>query len=345
MTAYIKSITLRARGDESGTALMFIVLSVFAVVAMAGLAVDGGQAYAERRQMQNSADAAALAGGNALNTYLREPTEANAAAVHSAVTSVAVENGADPSALSCVWVDGSGTELTACSDTSPATMENVGGVHVSVENTKSTYFMKIAGIDEFSASAEAESQVMALRRLAQEPPFLACSNHPTVEGTDTPMVIYNTVTGKWDVNPAAVGRVYPVHGPSSFFNPASCGDPSNGFKGLPGENGEVPGYWEGDTGNSVSSANQNIAGVPGCESIGASGCLMILPVCPDSNGESGAAFELYCTTWALFRVQTAAPHNGNRHTAELIGGAPVVLDGEAGGIPLPGEARVIRLTD
>lgn len=48
--------------SQSGQALILIVLTTIALIAITGLAVDGGIAYSTRRQAQNAADAASLAG-------------------------------------------------------------------------------------------------------------------------------------------------------------------------------------------------------------------------------------------------------------------------------------------
>jgi len=47
--------------SERGQAMVLIVLSILGLIAITGLAVDGGMAYADRRQAQNAADAAVLA--------------------------------------------------------------------------------------------------------------------------------------------------------------------------------------------------------------------------------------------------------------------------------------------
>jgi hypothetical protein len=49
---------------ERGQTLVFVVLMIFALVAMLALVLDGGMAYAQRRSAQNAADAGALAGAN-----------------------------------------------------------------------------------------------------------------------------------------------------------------------------------------------------------------------------------------------------------------------------------------
>ena len=52
----------KIKGAQRGQAMILIVLSIVALIAITGLAVDGGIVYASRRQAQNAADAAAMAG-------------------------------------------------------------------------------------------------------------------------------------------------------------------------------------------------------------------------------------------------------------------------------------------
>ena len=47
---------------ESGQALILIVLAIFGLVGITGLAIDGGMSFSDRRHAQNAADTAALAG-------------------------------------------------------------------------------------------------------------------------------------------------------------------------------------------------------------------------------------------------------------------------------------------
>jgi Flp pilus assembly protein TadG len=50
------------RRAERGQALIIIVVAVIGLIGITALAIDGGNAYAERRKAQNAVDAAALAG-------------------------------------------------------------------------------------------------------------------------------------------------------------------------------------------------------------------------------------------------------------------------------------------
>lgn len=80
-----------------GQVLVIVALGVVALVAIVALAVDGGHVYAERRKMQNAADAAALAGARVLcyedGTNSQVTTEANRYAIdlngaHGAVVTI-----------------------------------------------------------------------------------------------------------------------------------------------------------------------------------------------------------------------------------------------------------------
>lgn len=57
-------LDLMGRGRERGQVLVIFALALVALVAMVGLVLDGGSAFAQRRDQQNAADLAALAGAN-----------------------------------------------------------------------------------------------------------------------------------------------------------------------------------------------------------------------------------------------------------------------------------------
>src|SRR5512134_3850707 len=52
---------IRMNPSERGQALILIALALVGLLGMAGLAVDGGNVFNDRRKAQNAADAAALA--------------------------------------------------------------------------------------------------------------------------------------------------------------------------------------------------------------------------------------------------------------------------------------------
>lgn len=58
------------RKSETGQAIVFLVLGLVVFMGFVALAIDGGRVYADRRHVQNSADAASLAGGSGAATSL-----------------------------------------------------------------------------------------------------------------------------------------------------------------------------------------------------------------------------------------------------------------------------------
>ena len=56
-----------AWADERGQAMVLVALFLPALLAVSGLVADGGWLFAQRRDLQNAADAAAVAGAMALD--------------------------------------------------------------------------------------------------------------------------------------------------------------------------------------------------------------------------------------------------------------------------------------
>ena len=77
------------RGSHKGQAVVMVALALVVLMGSLGLAIEGGRAYAERRAMQNAADAGALAGARAL-AQGQGPSTAT-----STATQYARRNGAD----------------------------------------------------------------------------------------------------------------------------------------------------------------------------------------------------------------------------------------------------------
>ncbi len=112
--------------QETGAVLVQTALMLTVLLLFVGLAVDVGQLYAERRHMQNAADAGALAGARAI-CFGGDP-------VAAADNYARVRNGAG-------W----------------ATVEIIGGYKVRVTATRptSTYFARLIGLNMVNVSAEA----------------------------------------------------------------------------------------------------------------------------------------------------------------------------------------------
>ncbi len=121
----------RPGNREKGQTLVLAVLMMVVIIGIVALAIDGGFAYAQRRRMQNAADAAAMAGVWTLAT-------SGSGAVGASVTQYATANGADTYS----W-------YLADSNT----------VHVDAQVTFQTFFAGILGLNAMTASAESEASV------------------------------------------------------------------------------------------------------------------------------------------------------------------------------------------
>lgn len=115
---------------EKGQVLVFVALALILLIGVAALAVDVGHFYAERRHMQNAADAAALAGAREI--CFGDPTQAETVAMDYAT----VRNRAEDAQVTVT-----------------------GGLSVTVvtSETAETYFGGVIGIESVNVNAVASA--------------------------------------------------------------------------------------------------------------------------------------------------------------------------------------------
>ncbi|MDI6857201.1 MAG: pilus assembly protein TadG-related protein [Dehalococcoidia bacterium] len=129
----------RLGSEERGQAIVFVAVLMAGLVAVVGLVTDGGLVFSQRRDLQNVADAAALAGAMQLDEDTYRASGAvlldEAAARQAAVGYLEAEGG-----------------LTYSVVVRPTRVE------VSVSRQASTGFLRVVGINgvEISANASAE---------------------------------------------------------------------------------------------------------------------------------------------------------------------------------------------
>ena len=90
----------RVNRAERGQALVLVVVIMIGLLAVVGLAVDGGTAFLERRRMQNAADAAALSGTRELTKGICGNPGADDGAIYQDIIDYAEKNGVDLIAMS-----------------------------------------------------------------------------------------------------------------------------------------------------------------------------------------------------------------------------------------------------
>jgi Flp pilus assembly protein TadG len=338
-------------------------MSLVALMAVGGLILDGSHSYAERRQMQNAADAGAMAGTRTLDRYKRGVAGADLIDIRADALAQVTANDGIASEFICEIVDINKTVIQPC-PTSPGTVDATdwAGVKVRSGSTHKTFLMRVVGQDQFTARATATAQIQALRRVnIGNSPFMICAfgRYPD-EGP--PLVIDQG--GKWVVNPAAIwsetgtapaaydsqldgGPWYLIHGPNSD-NVPGCGSDAEGFKGWVNEGGsfQIPGWWESQPGDRSGPAGQVLADyTQNCEDL--EDCILVVPICIDGQGTGGNA-ELFCIRFGAFRVvDTGSGGSNNRHHVALISPEdPIITEGQGGGLPVDNEElRIIKLTD
>ena len=126
------------RKTEKGQALILIVFSIIGLIAITALAVDGGNAFLEKRRAQNAADASALGGALARikgYSWVQE------------IYTIAATSGFDKNAVQVF--------------SPPVTGEYAGDVEyiqVIITNRVRTYFGSAIGIRQVTVTGEAVSR-------------------------------------------------------------------------------------------------------------------------------------------------------------------------------------------
>jgi Flp pilus assembly protein TadG len=150
--------------DQSGQVLIWVTLGFLSLIAVAGLVIDGGQAYADHAILQNSANAAALAAaGEVYNTN----------STSGAVATGTSYSGSTGDTNSNTNMPGAGTVSTTvtpvCLNLLMPTGQTCSGtgnvpnaVHALQSNTVNTFFMRFFGVKKLSINAEATATMQGL---------------------------------------------------------------------------------------------------------------------------------------------------------------------------------------
>ncbi|MBI3750509.1 MAG: pilus assembly protein [Chloroflexi bacterium] len=151
-----------ARTRPHGQILVIFALGLLVMVAGVALIVEGGNAYAQQRSVQNGSDAAANAGADVIAQQLVGLTRTDAD-VESAITSVSDSNTITSAAY---YTDVTGQPIDDSGAVVPVALAkpvgsggaippNAQGVHVGGDRQFGTTFGRVIGISSFTASAEA----------------------------------------------------------------------------------------------------------------------------------------------------------------------------------------------
>lgn len=146
--AQIRAIrgTSDERDGQRGQALVLFALLLVVILGGAGLLVDGGMAWANRRQAQAAADLAALAAAKAIADAGFQCNAAGLAAAQSAAASVATFNGFTNVSVEYPATSGS---HTGCSF-----------VRVTVSRSMATTFSRVVGQNTWTPQASATASAI-----------------------------------------------------------------------------------------------------------------------------------------------------------------------------------------
>lgn len=168
----------KRNSDERGQSMVLITLAMVGLIAFLALVIDGGMVFAERRTMQNAADAGTLAGVRSLFPVYYAPDKTSNSdyedAILQAVHEYAEANGVEDS--NGIPDDGINDNVVAyfVDDQYEETQTPIGdplpnnggipaeavGVEVTTETSFGSFFARVIGRDELGASALAASKLL-----------------------------------------------------------------------------------------------------------------------------------------------------------------------------------------
>src|SRR5437588_843868 len=180
--------------------IVLFAIALIAMLAMVGVAVDGGTLYVQRRTAQNAADAAALAGARALQQAAVSP---NSTIPVEICKYILANNFGVPPTVSAYYVDVNGAKVAGgdiglppnCSGTasSVSLWNGVAGIHVDVTmGPYNTALVGIVGIRTLAAAGSATAQVWNYAINANYiAPWAVCGPTAPVDETPTLQSILN----------------------------------------------------------------------------------------------------------------------------------------------------------
>ena len=153
----------RQRSRPRGQILVVAVIAMISMIGGVALILDGGNAYAHQRGVQNGADAVANAGATVIAQQLGGATKTDAD-VAVAVNAIATANQLD--SVAAYYTNRAGQLLSNGGAVVPntAAAARVGdgvmpaetsGVHATGNQLFDTAFARVIGINQFTASADA----------------------------------------------------------------------------------------------------------------------------------------------------------------------------------------------
>ncbi len=166
-------LTAKKTDKERGQALVILAVALLALIAFAGLAIDGGRFYAERRQTQNAADAVALAGARELAEFISTCANADTAndnRIAAAMVEMALYNGIDhfsPDGHVEAWYVNADTEPLSHVGWNQGIPAGATGIKATLTFSDTATFMRLLGRPHLVMSGEALAMVGPVVQMEQ----------------------------------------------------------------------------------------------------------------------------------------------------------------------------------
>jgi hypothetical protein len=320
-----RAMTRCTKTDESGITLVFVALVLTGMMAVAALAIDGGRLFTARRQTQNAADAAALAGTQALFAYqyegatgaTRDPTT-----IWTTVQAKLSQNQAT-SSLSCVLVTNTGVPavdqlgaVETCQNATDTELLLAAGVQVGGAQVRPGVFSGVVKVNQYSARAASTALIQPLASVGS--PFIVCG---------AANLGWNFLNSDNTINMTAAEQLINIPLEWSQLGQGyDCDAPTSKFKGLSSQNNGIvgPGQYESITnGNRYSATVANaVAGAAQCPadlntSPITSPCDIIVPIASGANSDPSNP-ELFVVNFAIFQVTATTNAGGIKYTGTFV---------------------------
>ncbi len=142
---------MKTTGKQDGQVLVFLALSIVALLGITGLAIDGGIAYGVKAKLSSAVDAAALAAANA--TGDSSPNGSYATAIAAGVARFNANYPQYPAKYLKSTVTSGPTISVAPNKPGPGQIQ----VTVTASATAPTYFMQVLGLNKVTAGSTAQA--------------------------------------------------------------------------------------------------------------------------------------------------------------------------------------------
>lgn len=302
-----------ARSRESGQVVALVALAMVVMTGVAGLAIDAGYWWKEKRAQQVAADAATTAG---LIAYANAQQNQSAAATSTAREYVNRQKGTSGLAV----VD-SGVTVTV----TPAQNQ----VSVKIVRSRQTFFARIFGKNSVTIGAKATGQVQSVTRVPA-----GTDVFPVAKMRESPMPWGQEITIKTNGGNGFQGNYGGVNIP--FGNPCKSSGGSDFRSNLGGPNSKCaigigdlietePGNMGGPTrqglNNRLQGNTQTFNDIVSVDSSGiyhvkapTSPRLVLIPIIENTNGTAtwpNGKKNVKIVGFAWFVITSPAPGNGN----------------------------------